>query len=112
MNDFDANTCLTAEEAIRRRQNDVDSVLVEFDRWAAQNPHNMDPENEQLRSYKNRLKLARLRLAEVHDLSRAYRNQKNMEKLYKAPRSLLEQPALKTSNAVRSSTPVTRMHSN
>ena len=109
MADFDSNTSLTVEDAIRKRQKDVDSVLIEFDRWAAQNPHNMDPNNEQLRSYKNQLKIARLRLAEAHDIERTYRSQKTIEMRYKVPRSAVIHPALKTSNEVRSSTPVMRL---
>ena len=65
---------LTAEEALDKEQNELNEIMVEFDRWVSGNPSLANNANTEYRGYQQKIKMLKLKIKEIRDLRDEYRN--------------------------------------
>lgn len=80
MTDYSSNM----DEAISKQQDILNTLMREFDQWASRNPHKLvactsikDPnysKGTEYREFKQKIKLARLKLNEYHEMKRLIQN--------------------------------------
>lgn len=74
----------TMDEAITKQQNIINTLLREYDQWASKNPHKLvtcssvkDPnyqKGKEYRDFKQKIKLARLKLNEYNEMKQKLQN--------------------------------------
>jgi hypothetical protein len=63
---------LDSESAIATTSAKLNDAMIQFDRWASQNPDKLDPTNEEFRAMRQMVKILRLRLKELSDIQKTY----------------------------------------
>ena len=64
----------TFDDAITDTQSNLNLCMIEFDRWASQNPQDLDYKNETFRAKKNAIKMLKLKLSKLNEGNNLYRN--------------------------------------
>lgn len=65
---------MTFEDAIADAQSLLNLSLVDFDRWASQNPSQLNYDDQTFRLKKNQIKMLRLKLAKLNAGNSLYKN--------------------------------------
>ena len=82
--DYSCDYSCNMDQAISKQQNILNTFLREFDQWASKNPHKLitctsvkDPnysKGKEYRDFKQKIKLAKLKLNELHEMKKQIQN--------------------------------------
>ncbi len=65
---------LTTDEALQKAQQILNAEMINFDRWASQNPEKVSSNDIELRLMRQRIKVLRLQINELKQMQQDYQN--------------------------------------
>jgi len=74
MSNLDSTVSLTAEEALQKTQAELNSAMIEFDRWISSSPGEAVASNVEYRVKQQQIKLLRLRMRELEQMRDDFAN--------------------------------------
>lgn len=82
---------LTTDEALQRAQQMLNTEMINFDRWASQNPEKVSTNDIELRLMRQRIKVLRLQINELKQMQEDYQNTLWVAKIPKTEDPLFSQ---------------------
>lgn len=90
---MDNSISLTVDDAIKKKQAELNTANNAFDRWASQNPLSLDDFNMEFREQKQSIKLLRLEINDLKEMKFNYQN----TLLFKTSRNMVKEPVFSKS---------------